>query len=248
MAETSGRERSPRLRSLSRVVLGAVCFLLIMRLVGRSIALLCQGRFPETPRTLVTVRLSSAAIGEIVLLILLVLWLRWHGRSLRDLGLWRASPLRGWIVGAIFTGLYLASTFLGPLRGHAALGEVSFFHIYNALIAGVVAGSVEEIFFRGFVMSELRWSGFGTTVQVIASGVLFGIAHFGWGLVSGKIDWPALAGAVIATTILGLMYAITYRVSRYSLMPVIAGHLVMDVIIEPWLLLAAVTGVMGHSH
>ena len=35
---------------------------------------------------------------------------------------------------------------------------------------------------------------------------------------------------------------------RRSLMPAIAGHMVMDMLIEPWLILSAATGVMTSSH
>lgn len=186
--------------------------------------------------------------GEIVVLVLLVLFLQSHGRSLRDLGLWHAAPLRGWLLAAVFTALYLWMTFAAVLRGHAGLGEISLFHLYNSLVAGVVAGFVEEIFFRGFVMTELKRSGFGATIQVLAAGVLFGIAHSGWGLFSGQVNWQALIGSAVMTSLLGIAFAITYLASRRSLMPVVAGHLIMDLIIEPWLLLVAMGGGMLRPH
>lgn len=97
-------------------------------------------------------------------------------------------------------------------------------------------------------MSELRWSGFGTTLQVIASGVLFGVAHVGWGLFAAKVNWSAALGSMAATTIFGILYAIAYVVSRRSLMPVIVGHLMADVLIEPWLVLLALCGAMAPPH
>jgi membrane protease YdiL (CAAX protease family) len=223
-------------------------FVVIVGIVSRAVALMFQREAAASAGALVTVRLSGAMLGEIVVLILLVQYLRGRGRSLRDLGLWKTSPARGWIFAAIVTALYLWMTFAMALRGHSALGEISVFHIYNSLAAGIVAGFVEEIFFRGFVMSELEWSRLGPAVQVTAAGLLFGIAHSGWGLFSGQVNWPALTSSVTATTILGLAFAIVYLASRRSLMPVIAGHLVMDLLIEPWLLLAAMTGVMTRPH
>ncbi len=82
-------------------------------------------------------------------------------------------------------------TFAGVLRGHAALAEVSPFHGYYSRVAGITAGFIEKLFFRGFVMTELEWSGLGPTVQVIASSVLFGLAHVGWGFLTTKINWAA---------------------------------------------------------
>jgi membrane protease YdiL (CAAX protease family) len=248
MTDTSLRATTSRPKALSTVVLGTMLFVVIVGIAGRAVASMFQREAGASARAPVTVRLSGAMLGEILVLLLLVLYLRGRGRSLRDLGLRKTSPARGWILAAIFTGLYLWMTFAAVLRGHAALGEISVFHIYNSLAAGIVAGFVEEIFFRGFVMSELEWSRLGPAVQVIAAGLLFGIAHSGWGAFSGRVNWPALIGSVTATTILGLAFAIVYLASRRSLMPVIAGHLVMDVVIEPWLLLASTAAVMRQPH
>ena len=179
-------------------------------------------------------------------LVLLVLFLHSRSRSLRELGLWQPSPLRGWLVAGLFTVLYVLMT-LAALRGRAALNEVSSFHLYNSLIAGLSAGFFEEIFFRGWVMSELKWSGLGPAVQVIASGILFGIAHVGWGLLTTNINWAVAFGSIMATAVLGMLYAIAYLVSRRSLMPVIVGHMTADILIEPWLVLAALSGA-GASH
>jgi hypothetical protein len=42
------------------------------------------------------------------------------------------------------------------------------------------------------------------------------------------------------------MLAIAYAVGRRSLMPVVAAHAVIDMIIEPWLMLFAVSGGFQH--
>lgn len=246
MTDTAFRSTS-RLRSLTAVVLGTVLFVSIVGIVGRAVGWMFQGRSEASARALVTVRLSGAMLGEVIVLIFLVLYLRGQDRTLRDLGLWKTSPTRGWILAGIVAGLYLWMTFAAVLRGQVEVSEVSFFHVYNSLVAGIVAGFVEELFFRGFVMTQLEWSRLGPVLQVIASGLLFGIAHSGWGLLSGHVNWPALIGSVAATTILGMAFAIAYLASRRSLMPVIAGHVVMDCLIEPWLILNAMTSVMTHS-
>jgi hypothetical protein len=86
-------------------------------------------------------------IGEIIVLAILTLYLRSRGQSLRDLGLWRPAPVRGWIAAALFTALFLWLTFAGALRGHTVLAEMSFFHIYNSLVAGLSQGSWRRYFF-----------------------------------------------------------------------------------------------------
>jgi len=234
--------------SVVAIVVGTLLFVLIVGLTSTGLRVLLQSHFSATPRARATLAITGSALGEIILLFLLVYFLHGKGRSLRYLGLWRASPLRGWIVAAVVTALYLAATLMGALRGHAVLAEFSIFHIYNSLTAGITAGFIEEFFFRGWIMAELSESGFGKSVQVLLSGILFGFAHIGWGLLGGRVQGVAIAGAFVSTSVLGLLYAITYLASRRSLMPVVAGHVIMDVLIEPWLILATLSGTIMRPH
>jgi uncharacterized protein len=237
-----------RLRALLTVIVGTVLFLTLVGLVSKALRWLSEAHIASTLRGRTTLTISGSALGEIAALALLILFLRIRGRSLRDLGLWQESPLRGWIIAVAMTALYVWVVFTSVLRGHAGTTEVSAFHIYNSLIAGLSAGIVEETFFRGFVMNQLRWSGFGATFQVIASGVLFGVAHVGWGLLAAKPQWDAAIGAMFATSILGIAYALIYLGSRRSLMPVIVGHSLMDLFIEPRLVMITLAGTTTHMH
>jgi membrane protease YdiL (CAAX protease family) len=96
-------------------------------------------------------------VSEVIVLILLVLFLRHRAVRLRQIGLWLPSPLRGWIAAAVVAALFIWFNLTLPLRNEQNLAELSLFHIYNSLIAGIVAGFVEEIFFRGFFMRD--WLG-----------------------------------------------------------------------------------------
>jgi uncharacterized protein len=238
-----------RLRSLVTVTVGTVLYLMIVGLVSRGLRwLFPPAHIVATLRSRTTLTISGSALGELAVLAFLILFFRLRGRSLRDLGLWQASPLRGWVLAALMTALYVWVVFMSVLRGQAGTTEISAFHIYNSLAAGLSAGLVEEIFFRGFVMNQLKWCGFGATFQVIASGILFGIAHVGWGLLAAKPQLGAAIGAMLATSILGMFYALIYLGSRRSLMPVIVGHSLMDVLIEPWLIMVTLAGTTGHLH
>jgi membrane protease YdiL (CAAX protease family) len=237
-----------RLKALLTVTAGTVLFLTVVGLVSKGLHWLLQAHIASTLRSRTTLTLSGSALGEAIVLALLILFLRIRGRSLRDLGLWQPSPLRGWILAAVMTALYVWIVFTSELRGHAGTTEVSAFHIYNSLVAGLSAGIVEEMFFRGFVMNQLRWSGFGAAFQVIASGLLFGVAHVGWGLLAAKPQWNVALGAMVATSILGILYALIYLGSRRSLMPVIIGHSLMDLLIEPWLVLVTLAGTTAQLH
>jgi len=72
----------------------------------------------------------------------------------------------------LVAGLFIWFNLALPLRNEQNLGEVSLFHIHNSLTAGMIAGFVEEIFFRGFFMTELAGAGFGNTAQVTISAIL----------------------------------------------------------------------------
>ena len=60
-------------------------------------------------------------------------------------------------------------------------------------------------------------------------------------VVSGVFTWELLGGAVIGTTVFGVFCAAVYLMSRRSLMPVIACHGLIDLVIEPWLFMVAVS-------
>jgi membrane protease YdiL (CAAX protease family) len=128
-----------------------------------------------------SIELTGAMISEIVVLALLLFYLKRRGIGLRQIGLWTSSPARGWIAAAIVAGLFIWFNLAFPLRNERNLAEVSLFHIYNSLTAGLIAGFGEEILFRGFFMTKLAWAGFGKTAQVIISAIQYGLVHSAWG-------------------------------------------------------------------
>ena len=253
MSITSGVPAPPfvafrRLRALLTVIGGTIVFLVVVGLVSKGLRWLTQAHVESSLRSRTTLALSGSALGELCVLVLLIVFLRARNQSLRDFGLWKRSPLRGWVLATLMTALYVWIVFESALSHQAGMNEVSLFHVGNSLAAGLSAGIVEEIFFRGFVMNQLRWSGFSVTAQVIASGVLFGAAHVGWGVLAGKPQWNVAIGAMVTTSILGLLYALIYIASRRSLMPVLIGHVLMDVLIEPWLVMVTLAGAAAHLH
>ena len=239
---------SSKAAALATVAIGTVVFLAIVGIVSKSLGWVLHDHIAATARARATVSISGSALGEWIIFGLLLLFLRYQGQSLPDLGFGKSSPLRGWIASAVITFLYVWVVLGSAIKGHAPLAEVSAFHLYGSLVAGLSAGIVEECFFRGFVMNQLRGAGFGSSIQVVASGLLFGVAHVGWGLVSKHPDWHAAIGAMVATGILGVFFALTYVISRRSLMPVIFGHAIMDLLIEPWLVLVTIAGTTAHPH
>jgi membrane protease YdiL (CAAX protease family) len=125
-------------------------------------------------RQRVTGELTAGMIAEIAVLLVLILLMRHRGVALQSLGLWRPAPLKGWVVAALVAALFLAFNVALPLRAEKNLAEISVFYIYNAVSAAFVAGFVEETLFRGFVMTELRLSGWGNVAQVVISSLVYG--------------------------------------------------------------------------
>jgi membrane protease YdiL (CAAX protease family) len=237
-------------KAFARVILVSVLFLVAGNLVRRAVIALWVAAHRQPQADLhvrVTLGLTAAAVVELLMLLLLAWYLRSSGRGLGALGVARRAPGRAWVATVVITILLVLLYLSGPLRGHVLWNDWSAFRIYNALVAGVVAGFVEEVVFRGYIMTELAEARTAPAVQVLLSGLLFGLAHTGWGLFSGHVNWGMLVGAVGGTMILGWIYAGLYLFSRRSLWPVIVSHGVLDLIIEPWLFLAALSGLMGPA-
>jgi hypothetical protein len=115
-----------------------------------------------------------------------------------------------------------------------------------AIGLAISAGILEEVMFRRWTMNWLMARGHGAFVQVLGAGLLFGAIHGIWGLM-GK-SFQAALGATIATGFLGVMLGIVFLLAGRSLAPCIAAHFVINLLIEPGLVLAAARGEMGSHH
>jgi membrane protease YdiL (CAAX protease family) len=246
MSPEKTRLHISKLNSLITIFTGSLLFVFVI-VVFNIIAKMLFGKTMSSGlRARATIELTSAMLSEIVVLVLLVFYFKRRGRRLRNIGLWISSPARGWISAAIVAALFIWFNLALPLRNEQNLGEVSLFHIYNSLTAGVIAGFVEEIFFRGFFMTELAGAGFGKAAQVSISAIMYGLVHSAWGFTSGMFTIQMMGSAIIGTAVFGVFCSIVYLVSRRSLMPVIIGHAAIDFVIEPWLFMVAIT--MSQVH
>ena len=82
-------------------------------------------------------------------------------------------------------------------------------------------------------MTTLGRMGYGLVVQVLLSGLFFAVVHFY--AFATPLSLLLVQGL---TFVLGVALAITYAFGKRSLTPVIISHTLIDVIIEPWLLLS----------
>jgi hypothetical protein len=104
-----------------------------------------------------------------------------------------------------------------------------------ALPFALITGSFEELFFRKYIMDLTASNGASVPLQILASGMAFGLAHAIWGLLGRNLR--AAAAAMAFTTGLGLALAVVYIVAARQLAPAAWSHILINLIIEPWLIL-----------
>lgn len=103
----------------------------------------------------------------------------------------------------------------------------------------ITSSTLEEIVFRRMVMDTLADHGIGVVGQIGASALAFGVAHGAWVLLSR--EWTIAIPVVVSTTFLGAALAAIYLLSDRALLPAVIAHIVINLVIEPWLILSAVT-------
>jgi len=113
---------------------------------------------------------------------------------------------------------------------------------YLALVGALISGFFEEILFRKILMDYLDGEGFSHLIQIVISGLAFGVAHLVWG---GK----ALSAAINATFysfFLGAGLALVYIISDRNLALCIIAHTLVTGLIEPGLIKSAVLDKLGY--
>lgn len=194
------------------------------------------------PRWVVVSRVTAIAVAEFVTVFLVMVWQRKRGQSLASLGFWRRSTFLVWVL-AVALGLVTAFWGLSNPSLHlpsrlAAVFDISSWHVYSALVAGVTGGFCEELLYRGVAMRELAAVGYGAWGQASISALLFGFAHAGF-LSLGIVQALMVA---VPTAILGLLYAFLVLKGNRSLMPAMVSHFLNDVAVIPWIFFVFAAG------
>lgn len=188
------------------------------------------------PETRLAAFLVGASVSELAALVVLAWRLHRRGTSLRALGLGQATNWRGMALGLVVALVYSGLTAaFNPAVGPNLLRLI---HLKGlAVFAALVAALVEETIFRGYLMTSLNDLGRGRVTQMLVSGAAFAAAHI------YAFGSPASMLATFgATLVLGAALAVVYLVGSRSLTPVIVSHALVDMVIEPWLLLGFFTG------
>jgi membrane protease YdiL (CAAX protease family) len=155
----------------------------------------------------------------------------------------RSGTVLGWILSFVVTAVFVSlSLRLPSVREN--LFRLSGLKLLGLAVA-VFAGILEELVFRKVLMNNLLAAGLGSCLQIVLSGLAFGLAHGVWGLMARSIR--AALGATIATGLLGIALAIVFLASGRSVAPCIVTHFLINALIEPGLVLAAVRGEMARG-
>ena len=159
----------------------------------------------------------------------------------QNLGFERESiaPAIAWILATIIAIAYVFYTMKVIPLVFVKQREISWFKLLGVLSA--LAAIVEEVFFRRWTMDMLMSRGVTPILQVIISGIVFGLVHASWTLLA-KRDLKATLPAILSTSILGIFLAIIYLAGGRNLGPCIFAHVLINIVIEPWLMLSAVSG------
>ena len=165
---------------------------------------------------------------------------------LRDLGFATGSrgTLLAWSLGLVLAVSYAAYAIRNIPLVREHWRAVSFLKLLGILLA-VAAAVVEEAFFRRVIMDALMRDGWSAVVQVITSGLIFGLAHGIWGIMIRRV--AVGVGTMIATGTLGTALGLVYIVGDRSLAPVIVAHFVVTATIQPGITFAAFSGQMRET-
>jgi membrane protease YdiL (CAAX protease family) len=114
-----------------------------------------------------------------------------------------------------------------------------------AIPMALVTGFFEEAFFRKLLMNLAMHHGYGPIEQVAISAIVFGVAHGIWAVFGG--NWRAALGPMISTGLLGAVLAVVYLIGDRSLAPCAAAHIVINLFLEPWLIISSATNAWGRK-
>ncbi|RYG14678.1 MAG: CPBP family intramembrane metalloprotease [Chitinophagaceae bacterium] len=109
-----------------------------------------------------------------------------------------------------------------------------------AIWLAIVSGLMEEIIFRKALMDWLNAAGEPIYIQILVSSLAFGVVHTIWIFLRG--EFKLAIPIVLSTSVLGLMLGALYIFSDRNLVPCIVAHAIINLIIEPGLLMSAMSG------
>ena len=175
----------------------------------------------------------TGAIVQVALVLLAAYLLRIPDLRKAIAASFAASTRKAWTIAAIATAIHIGTAMLVFLPEPRRVWELSWL---NLILSAVPAadGWSQEIVFRGYVLFRLARANIPASVQIAVSGALFAAIHLGY---AGETPWAFMA-PLIGTFMLGCFYAWAVRSGGGSLKPVIVCHMLIVIVLQPWLALA----------
>ncbi len=158
----------------------------------------------------------------------------------------RSRPGRaGWIIALIAAAIHITTAATLYIDDPTQILVLSAANVTLSLISAI-DGVTQEIIFRGYLLRRLRSAGWGPRFQIALSGVVFGILHLNYGGTAGN-GMAALASfqallPFVGTSVLGGFLAWSVQRSNYSILPAVVAHVLILLIIQPWLALSYSAG------
>lgn len=153
----------------------------------------------------------------------------WRGRAALGRTLWQSAivlilALAAFAGGSVAMRNVTASATSADMSGYNYL-EGNLPMLLLALAAVYVVSSFgEEVLYRGFLitrLAELHEAGKAAAgIAVVTSAVVFGLAHFDWGIVG-----------IVQTAFMGLVLGISYVVTNRNLWVLILAHAYIDTLL-----------------
>lgn len=144
-----------------------------------------------------------------------------------------------WVVAILVSICYIAYTARMIPAVRQNLFNFSCWFKLLGVYAAFSSGIIEELVFRKMLMDWLDINGLNVILQIVISAITFGLLHFSWSLFGGNIKTGI--GSAISTIVLGLFLAFIYVVAERNVLPSIIAHMLINLFVEPWLILNAVS-------
>jgi membrane protease YdiL (CAAX protease family) len=183
-------------------------------------------------------------LANVIMLLLVWIAIRWRGETWNSIGLtftrpgiadigWtvaKSIPIFVFAVAAFVCGSVIMANIAGTPEGpdmskYNYLQGNTMMLVISLIGSYIVATFGEEVVYRGFLITRLEeLFGLSKSLSLIAalvlSSIIFGLAHFEWGLTG-----------MVQTTGMGAALGISYLLVRRQLWPLILAHGYMDTIL-----------------
>ena len=183
---------------------------------------------------------TTGAITQIILIIVLISIPIFPDVRKAISTLIQPATSKGWRIALIILLIEVIVLYLGWIKDLDKLYDTSSFGISMSIVPSF-DGLTQEIIFRGYLILRLARSGISAPWQIIISGILFAAIHIPYMAVPNQ-DFSLIVGASLiplaGTFSLGAAWAFAFQQSGYKLMPVVASHILVIAIVQPWLALA----------